>query len=80
MKAIVTTIALTIFAGTAAAASDQDVYAGFAGNPDLGHDMTYMQAPSASQPGIGDSTSGQRSSFTTRADIYRGFEKGNSDL
>ena len=80
MKAMIITIALTIFAGTAAAASDHDVYAGFAKNPDLGHDMTHMQAPGASQRSMGDYDSAQRSSGTTRADIYRGFEEGNPDL
>ncbi len=80
MKAIITTFALTIFAGTAMAASDQDVYAGFAKNPDLGHDMTHMQLPGASHGGMGDDGAMTNSRGTTRADIYRGFEEGNPDL
>ena len=64
MKVVISTMALIGFAGAAAATSDQDVYAGFARNPDLSHDMTYMKSPSV----------------TTRGDIYRGFEQGNPDL
>ncbi len=79
MRAIITTFALTMFAGAAAAASDQDIYAGFAKNPDLSHDTTHMQPPGMVQGGMSHSNSGQ-SSGTSRAFIYRGFEEGNPDL
>ena len=78
MKATITAITLTLFAGTAMAATDQDVYAGFAKNPDLGHDMSHTDSGS-SQRGMGDSNP-VYSSRTTRADVYRGFEEGNPDL
>ena len=79
MKITITAIAFTFFAGTAVAASDQEVYAGFAKNPDLSHDTTHMQPPGMDQGGMSHSNSGL-SSRTTRADIYRGFEEGNPDL
>jgi hypothetical protein len=80
MKLIATTFALSIFAGTAMAGTDQEVYAGFAKNPDLGHDLTHMQSRGAAQGSMGESDATQRSRGTTRSDIYRGFEEGNPDL
>jgi hypothetical protein len=80
MKLTATAFALTIFAGTAMAATDQEVYAGFAKNPDLGHDLSHMQARGASLGSMGESDATQRSRGTNRSDIYRGFEEGNPDL
>jgi hypothetical protein len=80
MKATITAFTLTLFAGTATAATDQEVYAGFAKNPDLGHDLSHMQSRGASFGGMGESDATQRSRGTTRSDIYRGFEDGNPEL
>ena len=78
MKTTITAIGLTFFTGTAIAASDQEVYAGFAKNPDLGHDLTHMDSR-AFQGAMSDGNAGH-SSRTNRSDIYRGFEEGNPDL
>ena len=81
MKTAYVTFAMMIFAGSASAASDNDVYHAWAmGNPDLSSDFHQLRAPAASQPGIGDNPMGQTHGINSSAEIYRGFEKGNPDL
>ncbi|MBA1445934.1 MAG: hypothetical protein M3H12_17785 [Chromatiales bacterium] len=81
MKRSIIAISALLFAGTAGAASDWEIYRGFApGNPDLSTGSTYKSVATAVQPGIGSSTGTRSHSPATDYDIYRGFASGNSDL
>ena len=67
MKKLVTPIATVLFAGTVHAASDAEVYHGWAtGNPDLSSDV--VTAKSDPSP------------YSHDAIVYNGFENGNSEL
>ncbi len=81
MKKSIIAISALLFTGAAGAASDWEIYRGFApGNPDLSTGSTYKSVASAVQPGIGSSTGTRSHSPATDYDIYRGFASGNSDL
>lgn len=81
MKVLITPIAAVFFAGAVSAATDAEIYHGFAeGNNDLASDTVYDTQRSAVQPGIGGGTDSMRRSVATDHLIYRGFEVGNNDL
>ncbi|MEN8177754.1 MAG: hypothetical protein ABFS39_03960 [Pseudomonadota bacterium] len=81
MKKLMTPIALLVFVGSLNAATDAEIYHGFAkGNPDLETGATYEIARSAVQPGIGSGSDGMRSRVASDNQIYHGFERGNPDL
>ena len=68
MKKFFATIATVVFAGSVHAASDADVYHGWAaGNPDLSTDVSSLVQSVVS-----------RGSY--EALVYNGFEQGNSEL
>ena len=81
MKKITSTAAVMFFASTLHAATDTEIYHGFAnGNPDLQTGGTPSMTHTAVQPGIGSSTGQMRSKRVSDHQIYRGFERGNPDL
>ena len=81
MKKLITPIAAIFFTGVVSAATDAEIYHGFAkDNPDLASDWAYDTERSAVQPGIGSGTLALRGSAATAHLIYRGFEVDNPDL
>ena len=81
MKKLISSVALVFIAGTANAATDSEVYHGFAkGNPDLETGSAYAITRTAVQPGIGSSTGMMRTRGLSDNQIYHGFERGNPDL
>ena len=85
MKQSLATIAAMLFAGSLQAASDVDVYHGFAaGNPDLSSDAHSVRttdvAMIGAQPTIGSGARGFGSDPFSQRSIYNGFEMGNPDL
>ena len=69
MNKLFATIATVIFAGSVYAASDSEVYRGWAaGNPDLSTDLDRVAVPPEVSPGSYD------------AFVYNGFENGNPEL
>lgn len=85
MKQTLVTITALLFAGSLQAASDVEVYHGFAaGNPELSTDgqsaRTTEVAMIAAQPAIGSSARGFGNDPFSQRSIYNGFEVGNPDL
>ena len=81
MKKIISSVAILFFAGTINAATDAEIYHGFAkGNPDLEHGSSSSMARTAVQPGIGSGSGEMRSGRVSDHQIYHGFERGNPDL
>ncbi|MDJ0807403.1 MAG: hypothetical protein QNJ78_11270 [Gammaproteobacteria bacterium] len=81
MKKILTPIALMIITGSLNAASDAEIYHGFAkGNPDLETHSGYSMTRMAEQPGIGSGRRVMRSRGTSHNPVYQGFESDNPDL
>ena len=85
MKQTLVTITALLFAGSLQAASDVEVYHGFAaGNPELSTDgqsaRTTEVAMIAAQPAIGSSVRGFGNDPFSQRSIYNGFEVGNPDL
>lgn len=69
MRTLFATIATVVFAGSVQAASDSQVYHGWAaGNPDLSSDFGGVSVQSEVSPGSQDSF------------VYNGFEQGNTEL
>lgn|GEM_PF-4964025 len=80
MKKLITPIVALFFAGGVYAATDAEIYHGFAeGNMDLASDTAYGTQSSAVQPGIGSGV-GMHHSGDVDHLIYRGFEVNNPDL
>lgn len=94
MKRLIVAVSATLFAVAAGAASDYDIYHGFAeGNSDLSTGDR-LGSMSAVRPGVGDHYQGIgranpdlfESSYKSvprssgHPDIYNGFDEGNSDL
>ena len=81
MKKVISSIAIMLFAGTINAATDAEIYHGFAkGNPDLETGSGYDVHRSAVQPGIGSGSGMMRTGGFSANQIYHGFERGNPDL
>ena len=81
MKKLITPIAALFFAGAVSAATDAEIYHGFAkDNPDLASDWAHDMERNAVQPGIGSGTADMRGSVASDHLIYRGFEVDNPDL
>ncbi len=81
MKKILSSVVLMFFAGTLNAATDAEIYHGFAkGNPDLETDVNQQLVRTAVQPGTGSRSHDVGQSVMTDNFIYHGFEKGNPDL
>ena len=68
-KLVTATVPL-VLAGTAGAATDAEIYHGFADdNPDISTEVESVSTATSVQPGVGD-----------RFDSYRDWAKGNPDL
>ena len=81
MKKILIPVAVIFFTGAVNAATDEEVYHGFAkGNSDLATSPAFASTRTAVQPGIGAGVGHSRANKATDNDIYRGFERGNPDL
>ncbi len=78
MKMLVTSVSTLLFVGSVCAATDAEIYHGFAmGNPDL---STETSTSAAGQAGIGSDSGNYRTVGATSNDIYHGFEMDNADL
>jgi hypothetical protein len=67
---VVTATAPLLLAGSVGAATDAEIYHGFAdGNPDISTEIEGVSTATSVQPGVGD-----------RFDSYRDWAKGNPDL
>lgn len=81
MKKVLIPIAAILFTGAVNAATDEEIYHGFAkDNLDLSSGPYYGEARSAVQPGVGGGVGLSRRNEATNNDIYHGFERGNPDL
>lgn len=70
MKTLCAICTSLVFVGSVSAASDADIYHGFAeGNPDLSTAYKTDAWPTGVQPGVGD-----------RFDLYHGLSDNNPDL
>lgn len=81
MKKLLIPVAAIFFTGAVNAATDQEIYHGFAkGNLDLSTGSVTSVTRTAMQPGIGAGAGLSRSNKASDNDIYHGFEHGNPDL
>ena len=77
MKKLLIPVAAIFFTGVVSAASDEEIYHGFAkDNLDLSSDTFSSVTRTAVQPGIGTGVGHSRSNTATDNDIYHGFDLG----
>jgi len=80
MKKLITSIATLVFAGSVSATNESFIYHGFeANNPDLYAGYSAVEARTAVQPGIGDSSDRSRLTSMRTSDSYDAFVTDNPD-